>query len=138
MNEQTHRQSVGLTSITLPLEEYQSMLDEMKKLKEANSKLCRGANIIKVLKVDSLFAHDDLAYFGRMPLVKVSLTEEFSDDVVEKFQDEVGSLIERNYYLEEELTEKNNKINELSNKGSLNLLTFVVGCFVGALVMYFQ
>ena len=41
-------------SITLPLEEYQSMLDEIKKLKEDNSMLCRGANVINVLKVDSL------------------------------------------------------------------------------------
>lgn len=129
--------SQATTSITLPLEEYQSMLDEMKKLKEDNSKLCRGANIIKVFKVNSLFSNSYDPY-NKHYHEDVDFGNFYSDDLVDKFRSEVEDIVNYSKRLENELIEKNNKISELYGKGSLNLLTFVVGCFVGALVMYFQ
>ena len=153
--------SQATKSITLPLEEYQSMLDEMKKLKEDNSMLCRGANVINVLKVDSLLriiytsSYPDY-YNTPVSYRKVSFSEEFSDDVVEKFKNEVKELIEskdkqeleyqqeietkalimRN--LQNTLEEKDNKISELENKKGLGFIMFMVGCFVGGMLMSMQ
>ena len=138
----------GLTSVTLPMEEYQSMLDEMKKLKEDNSMLCRGANVIKVLKVDALFKRmgrsKGLGYYQ-----KLSFDKEYSDDVVEKFKNDIFKILNDKESLENRilhnnftisnlqntLEEKGNQITELENKKGLGFIMFMVGCFVGGMLM---
>ena len=148
--------SQATKSITLPLEEYQSMLDEMKKLKEDNSMLCRGANVIKVLKVDALFRKESYHYLTNRRSAsyyeELSFNKEYSDDVTEKFKDRVFEILKDKERLQEEvedrdliiselnkeLTEKNNQISELENKKGLGFIMFMVGCFVGGMLMSMQ
>lgn len=156
MHIPTNEKSKGLTSVTLPMEEYQSMLDEMKKLKEDNSMLCRGANIIRVLKVDSLFRKLPYHYLCNRRSTsyyeELSFDKEYSDDVIEKFKEGVLEILRDKENLQEEvedrnltisdlnnkLTEKNNQISELENKKGLGFIMFMVGCFVGGMVMSMQ